>query len=233
MARVGSEGLRGKVGGVVYSESRNGVTVRALKKPRNPRTSAQQAIRQRTASISSQWRALTDEQREAWNRFGAAMGNVNGAGKSGGWSGQNAFVSMNQNLACVGAPIVLTPPPSGARVSRLSGGSGKLTVAGRDITGFTLDFRLAGGKTLKANEKIFVRATFPRSAGQGNAKLFTRQAAINRGRGYDSLTADASADYAARFGKRMDKMQVIGINAKIINTATGAASEYLQFRVAP
>ncbi len=47
------------------------------------------------------------------------------------------------------------------------------------------------------------------------------------------LVPDVLAEYVARYGNRMNARYVIGVNAKIINTATGAASQNLMFRVAP
>jgi hypothetical protein len=150
-----------------------------------------------------------------------------------GMTGQNAFVKVNRNLSEVGVPLMPMPPPQRTRVSQLKSGSGALILEETVITRFTLEMRLAGGGQLKKNERIYVRMTPPRSAGQGEGRLFNSQKAINRDKGYGTLSPDVRADYVARYWSWMDARYVIGVNAKIINTATGLASQNLKFRVAP
>lgn len=88
----------------------------------------------------------------------------------------------------------------------------------------------SGGGELRAGEMIFVRATPPRSAGQGDTKLFSSVAALNRGRGYGTLAVDVLGDYRARFGDAIGEWEIVGLKVKVINTATGVSGEYLQIR---
>src|SRR5438552_2824390 len=62
---------------------------------------------------------------------------------------------------------------------------------------------------------------------KGGSKLFNRQRAINWGKGYGRLAPEVLADYRAQFPVRIAAWEVIGLNVKIVNTATGAAGEYL------
>ena len=58
-----SDRALGSVGGLTYTESRQGATVRARVNPAQPRTSEQLAIRAILAQASQAWAALTDANR--------------------------------------------------------------------------------------------------------------------------------------------------------------------------
>lgn len=63
----------GRVGDKIYSNTRWGLVVRSYVPPRNPRTPRQQANRSDFGSVSGQWRALTDDQLNAWRQYLGAM----------------------------------------------------------------------------------------------------------------------------------------------------------------
>lgn len=74
-------------GSVVYVNSRHGKVGRQYARPRNPRTSEQQAHRQNVRAVSGRWRTLTSQQRSAWciatakKYYGAVRGNYRGVSR--------------------------------------------------------------------------------------------------------------------------------------------------------
>ena len=66
MSKISSPPQSGRVGPVVYVNSRYGQLVRLYVPPRNPRTPDQQCNRSNFGAVSSRWRALAPEQRIAW-----------------------------------------------------------------------------------------------------------------------------------------------------------------------
>jgi len=59
-------GIRGTLGGGVYSANKAGPYVKAWRYPIVPRTAGQLAARARAASIPDLWQSLTDAQRDTW-----------------------------------------------------------------------------------------------------------------------------------------------------------------------
>lgn len=64
-----TEGLRGRVGGLVFSQTRYGLVMRVYTHPRNPRTQAQQAARLRMAASVAAWRGLDIAQKSLWAQY--------------------------------------------------------------------------------------------------------------------------------------------------------------------
>jgi hypothetical protein len=77
MARVETgalaEALRGKVGGVVFAQTPNGVVLMPRVVPRNPRTPAQTEVRANLARAVAAWGALTPAQAQAWAAYAATQ----------------------------------------------------------------------------------------------------------------------------------------------------------------
>jgi|GEM_PF-457018 len=228
-----NKNLRGKVGNVVYGRSTAGPTVRELVTPANPQTSGQVAMRGGLTGFARQWQTLTAAQRLAWEEYAGTLTHGNDVGNVTKVKGISAFVGVNQDLAIVGGAPVVDPPPPESTVSQFAGGTGTLTVAGGNITGFSLALTLVGDAGLGANEVIYVRASAPKSAGQSVDVVLVRQSAINRGVPYLTLAPDVFADYSARWGTAIGASEQVGLAAKIVNTVTGRSSGYLRFTVSP
>lgn len=97
-------GASGSVGGVTYSHNRFGLYLRARRKPVNPNTTSQQAVRASLATASSAWRSLTAAQRAAWEVYAANTPMVNSLGLPVFMSGQQQFTATNsiaQRLASI------------------------------------------------------------------------------------------------------------------------------------
>jgi hypothetical protein len=78
--------------------------------PRNPRSGAQQVIRQNLATQAAAYDQLTDAQQEAWIAAAAHMQSKATLGQSGLLTGLQLFTKVNCALLAIGGTPVLTPP---------------------------------------------------------------------------------------------------------------------------
>mgnify|MGYP000853982581 FL=1 len=66
-------GIRGSAGNVTYVETPFGVSVRDRVIPRDPRTPAQEAARERMTLAARAWKALSLAEARAWREYAAAL----------------------------------------------------------------------------------------------------------------------------------------------------------------
>jgi hypothetical protein len=86
----------GKIGGAVYSYNRGGVYIRAWRKPTNPNTSQQQAVRDALSLLQTRFaNTLTAAQRLAWNTFATNVPITGALGDSVTLTGQQWYVKAN------------------------------------------------------------------------------------------------------------------------------------------
>jgi len=78
--------------------------------PRNPRSGAQQVIRQNLATQAAAYDQLTDAQQEAWIAAAAQMQSKATLGQSGPLTGLQLFTKVNCAILAIGGTAVLTPP---------------------------------------------------------------------------------------------------------------------------
>jgi hypothetical protein len=100
----------GRVGPVVYVNSRYGVLARQYMPPRNPPTPDQQRNRSNFGAVSSRWRALTPQQRLLWALASANKYITTAAGREICLNAYNYFVSLNNKRANLGLPQFDVPP---------------------------------------------------------------------------------------------------------------------------
>lgn len=101
----------GSVGGQVFSRNRYGNYVRARTRPVNGQTDRQMAARLRMSGLVELWStALTDDQRDAWNQYGAAISMTNRLGETIKLAGFNHFIRSNSCRLLVGATVILNAP---------------------------------------------------------------------------------------------------------------------------
>ena len=86
--------LSGKLGGNVFARNKSGAYIRQYVIPVDPRTIAQVNARSKFGAASSNFHALTPEQKANWQNFASNVFNPK-TGKLGVSSGFNAFVSLN------------------------------------------------------------------------------------------------------------------------------------------
>ena len=97
-------GIRGTVGGTIFSANKAGPFVRSWEKPVNPRSAAQQTQRRFAGSHGSYWLALTQAQRDDWDTYAAAapQEKTNSLGEAYYASGYNWFCQINTHLLLSG-----------------------------------------------------------------------------------------------------------------------------------
>jgi len=100
----------GKLGLTVTWPGRNGLIRRTLVTPRNPRTAAQQAVRQNLASQAAAYDQLTDVQQQAWIAAASQMQSKATLGQSGPLTGLQLFTKVNCAVLAIGGTPVSTPP---------------------------------------------------------------------------------------------------------------------------
>ena len=110
MSKIISPPQSGRVGSVVYVNSRYGQIVRTFVCPRNPRSGPQQRNRSNFGATSGRWRALTPEQRLAWCLAAADSYTVSRAGRRVALNGYNYFIRVNAARAHLGLSQFNMPP---------------------------------------------------------------------------------------------------------------------------
>lgn len=101
---------RNKIGGHVASKNRAGAYLRTKVTPSNPGTTFQVNVRNRLAGLSSAWRALTANERTAWNASVADFAKTDIFGDLRHPSGFNLHQKLNNNLVNIGIAQITTPP---------------------------------------------------------------------------------------------------------------------------
>lgn len=126
--------IRNKLGGVVFSKSRYGNTIRKRLKPTNPKSTLQRSVRGSFSAQSKGWDALTTAQQAAWTAWAAANAFTDKFGGSKNLSANAAFVRVNRLRATVGlAQSTSTPgslgtyPPTPTAAAAASG-AGTVTI---------------------------------------------------------------------------------------------------------
>ncbi len=110
-------GVRGKVGGVIFSANAGGPYVKTWARGANPRSVKQASERQLLGAQGSAWDGLTDAQRNDWDNYAAAapQEKFNTLGESYFASGNNWFTALNVYQGQAGlsavtaAPVVANP----------------------------------------------------------------------------------------------------------------------------
>lgn len=198
---------RGKLGGHVFTKTRNGNTLRTKVTPANPRTTDQQLVRSRLGALSSGWSQLTEAQRLSWQNAVAAWQSTNIFGDIVNPSGKNLYVKLNINLVNVGEPqIQVAPLPAEMPVLDVTVSNTSATGPEIDVTGGGIDFIGV------------LRATSPQNQGLFNPSGRFRQI---------SNQIDTNSAATAIFGAYDAKFGTIAVGRKVflevvpIHLATG------------
>ena len=147
----------GKLGLTVTWPGRNGLLRRTLVTPRNPRSGAQQVIRQNLATQAAAYDQLSDAQQEAWIAAAAQIQSKPSLGQSGPLTGFQLFTKVNCALLAIGAPTVNAPPVK----SLLS----PLPVDGLEITNTAGAIALKLHTTNAPADGTMLRACAPQNSG--------------------------------------------------------------------
>lgn len=179
----------GKIGGHVAAKNRGGSYLRTKKTPLNPNTTAQANARSILSSLSSQWRELTDAQRQSFNDAVADFAKTDVFGDIRNPSGINLFVKLNANLSNAGLALVLTAP------TKVEVPYSQIITIEMDRSSQTATITTAGAEI--DTEIVKIQATPPQSAGVSFVKSQLRTISS------DSNITNATAiygDYVSKFG---------------------------------
>lgn len=138
-------GIRGKVGGLIYSANKSGAYIKGWGRGSNPRTALQTAHRSSLIQFAQSWGAVSAENKTAWDVFAAleAQNKTNPLGETFSVSGFSWFVGININRANVGqaqldtAPTVAIPGTPTIESTFLRTSAGGLTSVVRLTVGST------------------------------------------------------------------------------------------------
>lgn len=201
---------RGKIGGQVASKNRTGAYMRNKVTPVNPRTNFQQEARQQLGNLSSQWRALTESQRDAWRNAVSQYEKTNIFGDKVQPTGKNLFVGLNRNLSNIGEPIIDTPAsPQDFPVINIT--DIVIAPAGQEVT-------LNPAELPSGFEALFY-ATPPQSVGKNFVESEFRMIGttlVELGTGVYDLTAL----YTERFGAPVAGQKVF-VRVVLVSTVSG------------
>ena len=103
----GVVGMAGSIAGTTFARNRYGSYARSRTKPVNPNSGLQQLVRSTLSQLTTRWSlTLTDDQRIAWNMYGANVVMKNRLGESMNLTGFNHYLRSNSNLVRLGLPAV-------------------------------------------------------------------------------------------------------------------------------
>jgi len=195
----------GKLGLTVTWPGRNGLIRRTRVTPRNPRSGAQQLIRQNLSTQAAAYDQLTDAQQEAWIAAAAQIQSKPSLGQSGPLTGLQFFTKVNCALLAIGEPAVSVPPAK----SLLS----PLPVDGLEITNASGTIAIKLHTTNAPPDGTMLRACAPQNSGCrraiGYRVLGTLDSPQN---GY----VDITSAYTGRFGApAAGKRVFVSVNANV------------------
>ena len=117
----GVTGIRGTVGGLIFSANQSGPYIKSWARSTNPKTIAQSAQRGYVSEMPALWRSLTAVQQAAWDTWAAlpAQALTNSLGQTYYISGWLWFEKLNTRLRNAGLALQMTAPanPRPASVS--------------------------------------------------------------------------------------------------------------------
>ena len=194
----------GKLGGHVYSKNRGGNYVRTNVVPSNPRTAAQVLARSRFGQASSGWKALTAQQREAWEEFARSNPYTDSLGQQRHLSASSAYTRSSNNLLTVDkAPI--TVPTNVTEAITFEGFRGMFT----DPSTAMVEFQDVSISNI-GGAKLLVKASPPFPSSQKYAANKLRIVGAYDGSDIDAQTGilDFGSNYVSNIGGLVSNMRV-------------------------
>ena len=181
--------VRNKIAATVFTKNGAGAAIRNRITPINRRSTNQTNRRQRLASLSSQWRGLTEAQRAGWNSAAGSFPVQDNLGQTIFLSGAQLYNRCNANLLLIGqATIADAPTPTSFAIltagASLPDSAGTFTQAFTPTpvpTGFNLVIRATGPKSAgisapSQSDFRFIQAVA--AAGASPANIFTAYSAL-------------------------------------------------------
>ena len=173
--------------------------------PRNPRSGAQQLIRQNLSTQAAAYDQLTDAQQEAWIAAAAQIQSKPSLGQSGPLTGLQLFTKVNCALLAIGAPTVTLPPAK----SLLS----PLPVDGLQITNTGEAITMKLHTTNAPPDGTMLRACAPQNSGCRRGVSYRILGTLDSpANGY----VDITSAYTGRFGApAAGKRVFVSVNANV------------------
>lgn len=154
----------GSVGGLTVQRSPDGLIGRSRPQPTRRATRATAGVRDRTQQLARRWRALTQEQRDAWEAFSASITWYNRFGDEVAGNGYRAYLRRNSgaftNADQVAIYAVDDDPPSETIIVLPAAPSLVYDEGGPDL------LFASANSSVDGNMWIAVFASPPRSAGR-------------------------------------------------------------------
>lgn len=190
--------MRNKLNGSVFSKNRAGNYLRNKVTPVNPQTTFQANVRGNFGNLSQNWRALTNDQRKAWDNAATNFPYTNIFGDVKYLSGFGLYMKLNNNLLQIPtAPI--TNPPTPAEIPLLLNDATVITLSPESIkVAVTPGTQPTGTQTL-------IYATPPIPAGREYVK---NQFRLLGSYSSTSGLVEIGAEWTARFGSLLPGQKV-------------------------
>lgn len=204
-------GVSGKIAGTIYSHNKGGNYAKTWRKPTQPNSPAQQALKSAFGSFAQNWRTLTQSQRDDWSSL-AANGTIkNTLGENVKLSGSQLYSSRNNQLNAVGAASIDDAPPlegvPAVEAVSLTAAEGAPTLS------------IAFNPSVPADTSVIVDATNNLSPGISSPGTAFRQIAVLPAA--DVTPTDILAAWQAIFGGVPLEGQKIFVRLTPVNTNTG------------
>ena len=110
MSKILSPPQSGRVGNVVFCQTRFGQIVRNYVVPKNPKSQCQQANRSGFGNTSTGWRALNSANRTAWCIAAADSYTISRSGRRVALNGYNYYMRVNASRVHLGLSPLDLPP---------------------------------------------------------------------------------------------------------------------------
>jgi len=171
----------GSAGGLTASRNKGGAYVRIRAVPTVATSPAALNAKARLALYAAAWGALTDVQRNSWERYGVIKPTTNALGMPKILTGINAYVAINTRLNLAG-DATLNSPPIGSDPNALVTASSTFDITPGPVA---LTFTPT---PLGATNRLWLEAAVVDSPGINyieNLKRFVVASALNLATGYD------------------------------------------------
>lgn len=216
--RIADVQISGSAGGRTWAHNRYGQYFRNRSIPVISTTPFALAAKSRFQQMSSQWKAITDSQRAAWQAYADSHPIVNSLGESVILSGNAAFVGINCRILQNGGttrqdpPTTTSPSPLTTLTGTFDIGSGSFEIA------FT-------PATLGASLHLWAWAAVLPTVGRNYVKNLLKL--VYTGAAATASPIDLQSAIEARFGGLSVNQKVV-IQAAVFNGPQGLLSTPLQ-----
>jgi len=195
--------VSGKMGAIVLGK--NGVARQRIT-PKDPKTAAQQAVRNGFTNGSAAWKGLTSTQQMGWSVIAKQITLTNAVGKQYNPTGRTLYLSCYQNLRAVAMPAPTTAPYSLPVVPTVTGFTATVTGPTSGDPGGTIVF---GGAINLSNYGVVIRATGPLSSDRSVLKPTDYRVLSATPQGGTLPAMDAMANlYTAKYGPLQPGMRI-------------------------